>query len=370
MARVTPVGQDPFANGCQVGTLRQVSTPTAVPGTRGGPLDHVNMVDVARRAGVSTATVSRALRDVAGVSETTRQRVRRVAEELAYVVSPEASRLATQRTRRVALVVPRIDIWFYAAMVAGVERELRRADLDVLVYQVDGVEERRRFFRDLPARRKVDAVVLVALPVLAEEEGRLDLLGVEVVVAGGRLGRHAHARVDDLRVAGLATGHLLALGHREVVMVRTDDTDGTRWSSDVERTRGFADTLRAAGLPTPEDGVVTVGYGSDAGVRGAEVLLARPHLPTAVFAYSDEIALGVVARLRGGGVRVPEDVSVVGVDDHPMAAVLGLTTVDQRVEDQARAAGRSVVALLGGEPGRDVVASPRLVVRTTTAPPA
>ncbi len=334
------------------------------------------MVDVAQRAGVSTATVSRALRDVPGVAASTRERIRRVADELSYVVSPEASRLAARRTGRVAVVVPRTDIWFYAAMLAGIEAALRRVDLDVLVYQVDGVEARRRFFRDLPARRKVDAVVLIAMPVLVEEEERLELLGVQVVVAGGRLGSHGHVRVDDHAVARLAVGHLVTLGHRRIAMVRTDDTTGTVWSADLERTRGYHDELAAAGLVALPGHVVTVPFGADAGVRGADALLALPELPTAVFAYSDEIGLGVVDRLRVRGLRVPEDVSVVGVDGHPLAAVLGLSTVDQHVADQARLTGECVLDLIAGHegPAAALVLRPELVVRRTTAaapsPPA
>ncbi len=155
------------------------------------------MADVARRAGVSIATVSRALRDVPGVSDATRLRIRAIADELSYVVSPEASGLARRETGRVAVVVPRIDIWFYATMLASIERVLRAADLDVLVYQVDGEDERVRFFEQLPARRKVDAAVLIALPLREREVDRLDLLGVEVVVAGGRLRDHPRVEVDD-----------------------------------------------------------------------------------------------------------------------------------------------------------------------------
>ena len=147
------------------------------------------MADVARRAGVSIATVSRALRDVPGVSDATRVRIREIADELSYVVSPEASGLARRETGRVAVVVPRIDIWFYATMLASIERVLRAADLDVLVYQVDGEEQRGRFFEQLPARRKVDAAVLIALPLLRARGGPARPAGRR-----GRRGRRAAAR--------------------------------------------------------------------------------------------------------------------------------------------------------------------------------
>lgn len=329
------------------------------------------MADVAARAGVSIATVSRALRDVPGVSGPTRERIRGVAHELSYVVSPEASRLARRETGRVAVVVPRIDVWFYSTMLAVIEQVLRDADLDVLVYQVDGEAQRSRFFRDLPARRKVDAVVLVALPVLAEEESRLELLGVEVIVAGGRLRDYPHVRVDDHRVALVACRHLIDLGHRRVAMIRTGDTEGTRWSSDVERTRGYRDALVEAGIALRDDYVVTRPFGVAAGADGVDALLALPDPPTAVFAYSDEIAVSALQRLRDRGVTVPQLVSVVGVDGHPLAELFGLTTVDQRLDTQARLIGEMVLRRLREDlhGDRSVVLEPELVVRSTTAPP-
>lgn len=329
------------------------------------------MADVAARAGVSIATVSRALRDVPGVSGPTRERIRGVAHELSYVVSPEASRLARRETGRIAVVVPRIDVWFYSTMLAVIEQVLRDADLDVLVYQVDGEAQRSRFFRDLPARRKVDAVVLVALPVLAEEESRLELLGVEVIVAGGRLRDYPHVRVDDHRVALVACRHLIDLGHRRVAMIRTGDTEGTRWSSDVERTRGYRDALVEAGIALRDDYVVTRPFGVAAGADGVDALLALPDPPTAVFAYSDEIAVSALQRLRDRGVTVPQLVSVVGVDGHPLAELFGLTTVDQRLDTQARLIGEMVLRRLREDlhGDRSVVLEPELVVRSTTAPP-
>ncbi len=331
------------------------------------------MTDVAARAGVSIATVSRALRDVPGVDPRTRERVRAIADELAYVVSPEASRLSRKETGRVAVVVPKIDVWFYSAMLAGVEKVLRAADLDVLVYQVDGEAQRSRFFHDLPARRKVDAVVLIALPVLAEEERRLELLGVQVLVAGGQLRDYPHVRVDDHQVALLAVGHLIELGHTRIAMLRTGDTEGTRWSSDVERSRGYRDALTAAGLELRDDYVVTRPFGVTAGADGIALLTSLDDPPTAVFCYSDEVAFGAVHQLLRHGRRIPEEMSLIGVDGHPMAELFGLTSVVQRVDEQARHAGEMVLALLRGEGGEGggsaVVLEPELVVRSTTGPP-
>ena len=328
------------------------------------------MADVARLAGVSIATVSRALRDLPGVSQPTRERVREVADDLSYVVSPAASSLSGRRTGRVAVVVPRLDIWFYSTMLAGMEPVLRAGDLDVLVYQVDGPEQRERFLRELPARRKVDAAILTALPMSQLEVDRLDRLGVHMVVAGGRVRDFPRVEVDDREVGRLAVQHLLDLGHRSIAMIRTSDTEGTSWSSDTVRVRAWRETLSRAGLVPPPEHLVTVGYGVAAGADAMTRLLRLPSRPTAVFAYSDELAASAVGAARAHGLAVPEDISVVGVDGHPVATMLGLTSVEQCVIDQGRLAAQMVLDLLCGLPTEPALTVPAtLVVRGSTGPP-
>ncbi|MET1059471.1 MAG: LacI family DNA-binding transcriptional regulator [Nocardioides sp.] len=329
------------------------------------------MADVARHAGVSTGTVSRALRNLPGVSDDTREMIKKKADELSYVVSPEASRLSRGSTGRVALVVPRLHVWFYAAMVSALEQQLRSAALDVLIYQVDGEVERNRFFGELPARRKVDAVVLVALPVLKDEAERLDIMGAEVVVAGGRIRDYAHVEVDDHAIGRAAVQHLIDLGHRRIAMIRTSDTEGTYWSSDSERMQGYLAAMTDAGLPVDPAHVVVEPYATDSGKRAMRRLLALEDPPTAVFAYSDELAIGALRALQEDGIDVPGQMSLVGVDGHPTAELFGITSVDQSVEAQGRLAGRLVLDLLGrAAPGpRAIRADFRLEVRTTTGPP-
>ncbi len=332
----------------------------------------VNMVDVARQAGVSIATVSRALRDLPEVSAATRQRIREIADQLGYVVSPEASRLARRSTDRVAVVVPKIDVWFYSAMLASIEETLRQADFDVLVYQVDGEAQRSRFFQQLPARRKVDAVVLIALPLLPEEESRLGLLGVHVVVAGGQILDFPFVRADDGAATRLAMEHLFSLGHVQIAMLRTSDTEHAAWSSDHIRTHAWSDSLAARGIDVPDEYLVTTAPGAMAGAHGVEQLLRLSHRPTAVLAFSDEIALSAIADLTRNGLSVPADMSVIGIDGHPMGEAFGLTTVSQSVPRQGRLAGQIAIDLLRTETEVDhaVVIDCELIVRTSTAPAA
>ncbi|MCM0622390.1 LacI family DNA-binding transcriptional regulator [Nocardioides bruguierae] len=341
-----------------------------------------NMADVAREAGVSIATVSRALRGRPGVGEATRTRVQAVAERLSYVISPEASHLSRGETGRVAVVVPLLQPWFYATLVSALVGHLREAGLDTLIYQVDGAQERGRFLAELPARRKVDAVVLAALPLTPDQRDRLDLLGVRVVVAGGRLRDLPHVRVDDLAVAHTAVDHLVGLGHRRIAMVRTSDTDETPWEADLQRARGWRERMDHHGLGPVEELLVTEELGPRAGARALDRLLALPDPPTAVFAYSDELAAAVAVRAHERGLRVPEDLSVMGVDGHPVADLLNLTTVDQHVAEQAAETAATVIALVRSRaadlPGgvdpvahrHDVVLDHTLVVRASTAPPS
>lgn len=332
----------------------------------------VNMADVARAAGVSTATVSRALRGMPGVSPATRDRIRQLADELAYVVSPEASRLAGGATGRVAVVLPTINLWFFSTMLAGIEAVMRDAGMDVLIYHVEGADDRRQFFQRLPARRKADAVIVIALPVPDEEAKRLDLMGVQVVVAGGQLRDYPHVRVDDQEISHQAVNHLVKLGHRRIAMIRTADREGSLWAADLSRSRGYRDALRAHDLPVDDSLMVTVPWGIDGGARAMERLISLREPPTAVFAYSDEVAIGALRTLRRAHIAVPDQMSVVGVDDHPMAELSDLTTVHQPVERQGALAARLALDLVrGAQPAhRQITVPTHVVVRGSTGPPA
>lgn len=331
---------------------------------------HVTMADVAALAGVSMSTVSRALRGMRGVSESQRRRIEQIAEELSYVISPEASRLSRGGTGRVAVVVPTINHWYFSTMLAGVEGVMRDAGLDVLIYHVGGVSDRTRFFRDLPARRKADAVIVIALPVSEQEAARLALMGLQVVVAGGQMLDYPHVRIDDREVGRQAVQHLIQLGHERIAMIRTFDTEGALWPADLARTQGYRDALTANGLPYDGRWVVTTRFGPRGGLEAAEQLLALPVRPTAIFAHSDEVAFGVLRGLQLAGVDVPGSMSVVGVDDHPMAEMLDLTTVRQPVEQQGRIAAAMVVNLIDGQPVTEPATclQTQLVERGSTAP--
>ncbi|GIJ27511.1 DNA-binding transcriptional regulator CytR [Micromonospora qiuiae] len=335
--------------------------------------------DVARLAGVSTATVSRALRGLPTVSAATRRRVLAAAEQLQYAVSPSASRLAGGRTGSVAVVVPRITRWFFGVVVEAVEDFLHEAGYDLLLHNLGGRERnRQRLLRTAALHKRVDAIMLVATPLRAAEMSALaalDLPGV-TISSGTEVPGWPCVRIDDVAAARTATRHLLELGHRRIAHISGDPDDELAFSAHLDRRRGYQEALRAAGLRPDPALDVESSFDIDGGTRATEELLRRGDPPTAIFASCDEMAMGALTALREAGLRVPQDVSVIGIDDHALSGVLGLSTIAQPAAEQGRLAAKMLLDPLAGrspEAGMSTTAAPvilptRLVVRESTAP--
>ncbi|MGI5181207.1 LacI family DNA-binding transcriptional regulator [Dactylosporangium sp. CA-152071] len=328
----------------------------------------VSMEDVARLAGVSTATVSRTLRGLPNVSDETRDRVLHAAASLSYVVSPIASRLASGRTHTVGVIVPYAARWFFGQIVAGAESVLREHDLDLLLYNLGDAAARQRFFGQLPLRRRVDAVLVVAMQFSDPEIADLRSLGVPIVAVGHDVPGAGCVRIDDVAAASSAVQHLLGLGHRRIGMISTYADQAMFLPVAHERRRAYLDTLTAAGLPFCEELVMSVPHGLDGGEQAMRRLLALPDPPTAVFAESDELAFGALSALR----RTGRHVSVIGFDDHELSALLDLTTVRQRVFEQGvLAAGmlRRAMTVSDWTP-EELLMPTTLVLRASTWPVA
>ncbi|MER7458442.1 LacI family DNA-binding transcriptional regulator [Micromonospora sp. NPDC126480] len=337
--------------------------------------------DVARLAGVSTATVSRALRGLPTVSAATRRRVLAAAEQLQYAVSPSASRLAGGRTGTVAVVVPRITRWFFGVVVEAVEDFLHQAGYDLLLHNLGGREQtRQRVLRTTNLHKRVDGIMLVATPLRAPELaflGALELPGV-TVSSGTSVPGWPCVRIDDVAAARTATRHLLDLGHRRIAHISGDPDDELAFTTHLDRRRGYREALRAAGVRPDPSLDIESRFDVDGGSRATEELLRRGDPPTAIFAACDEMAMGALTALRDAGLRVPDDVSVVGIDDHALSGVLGLTTIAQSATDQGllgvkillgALSGRPVDPLCAGAADGPVILPTRLVVRESTAPP-
>jgi LacI family repressor for deo operon, udp, cdd, tsx, nupC, and nupG len=329
----------------------------------------VGIDDVARRAEVSTATVSRALSGRGRVSEKTRDRVRAAADELGYVVSAAASSLATGRTSNIGVLVPLTDMWFFSTVLSGIASHLSPRGFDIALYHLSDREAQRRHVLETSLRRgRIDG--LIALSVKLEPAELDDLLAspLPVIGLGARTDAFPTLRIDDVEVARRATRHLLELGHRRIAHVG-QSTPEDDFDIPTSRRRGFEAALADAGV-RPAAFVTGADFTIEAGYRAGRTLLEADEPPTAVFAASDELAFGVIFAARERGIRVPEDLSVVGVDGHPHAEFFGLTTVAQFPSEQGRLAGAAILELIETGTAPETTLPFELVVRGSTGPPA
>jgi LacI family transcriptional regulator/LacI family repressor for deo operon, udp, cdd, tsx, nupC, and nupG len=324
----------------------------------------VSIRDVAARAGVSPATVSRVFTRPESVAVDKRRRVMEAAEELGYAPHPAARSLAQGRTGNLGIVVPDIANSWSATIVKAVQREARR---DGLALFVAGSEEQaadeERWARAMAPQ--VDGLLVVS-PQMSDEALRALADLIPVVVTNRVLEGIPAVLTNVFEAAGHAVEHLYALGHRRLVYLTGPDG----YSNDVRR-NGFSSACARLGIEASELGPFHARFTE--GIRAADLALATA--ATGVVAFNDEIAVGVLNRLADRGVRVPEDVSVVGFDDMGLAEMVTprLTTV--RIP--AGAAGAAAVDMLLAEvAGRAAeVRSPvelrgQLIVRASTGAPA
>jgi LacI family repressor for deo operon, udp, cdd, tsx, nupC, and nupG len=330
--------------------------------------------DVAREVGVSTATVSRALRGLPRVSPDTRERVLEVATRMGYVASPHASSLAGGQTHAVGVVVPTVTRWFFGSVVHGAEELLREEGYDLLLYTVTGEPAaRQRLFNSYLLSKRVDAVMVLALRPTPDEIASLDRTGSPTVVVGGSVPGWSSVRIDDVEAAATAVRHLVELGHTKIAHlggVPDPEHAGLDFSTPGERLRGYRMTMEAAGLKIEPGWEVTGDFTAHGGLTACRQLLASGVLPTAIFAGSDEMAIGASHAVREAGLRVPDDISIIGIDNHELSEYFDLSTIAQPAPELGRLGARMLLDALGSPtpptPVETIVPT-QLIVRGTTA---
>jgi DNA-binding LacI/PurR family transcriptional regulator len=291
------------------------------------------------------------------------------ARDLDYVTSPAASRLASGQTRSIGVVAPYLGRWFFGQVLSGAEEVLRAAGYDVLLYALPDDAARADFFGRLPLRRRVDGVLVLTLPVDEAEVDALRGLNVPVGSVGVPGSGISCIGIDDRAAARTAVTHLVNLGHAGIALIGGGPSEPIHFTVPNDRLAGYRTAMADAGLPVPTgyeaDGAFTYA-GGEAAMAG---LLALPDPPTAVFAQSDEMAMGALRAIRRAGLRCPEDISVIGFDDHELAELVELTTIAQPVAEQGRRAAQALLARIAGAEVVDQQLPTRLVLRSTTSPP-
>lgn len=326
------------------------------------------IIDVARRAGVSKSLVSLVMRGAPNVSDEKRERVLRVAAALGYRPNAVARSLVRQRTNLLGVFLSDLHNPFFAEVIDGIQAEAAERGYRTIIGTGDRVELSEARALDTLLELRTEGLILASpiLPMRRIAEASREVPTV-LVARGSRSSTIDSVANDDTAGAALAVGHLASLGHRRIAHIDGGDGAGAR-----ERRRGYERAMDGQGLAR-EARVVAGAYTEEGGWQGVRALFSRGRAPTAVFAANDLAAIGTLSALAEQGIRVPEDVSVVGYDNTALAAVhhIHLTTVDQPRPEMGRTAVSLILERLDGERRsvKHMLMPPSLVVRGTTGPP-
>jgi len=331
----------------------------------------ITIRDVAEAAGVSTATVSRALRGLPNVDEGTRARVQAIAAQLDYVISPSASRLASGRTGSIGVITPYISRWFFSTVLSGVESVLQNAGMDLLLMSVSTADSQHRLPPAPRLRRRVDGVLAIAIQ---PEDPQLDdviALGMPTSLIGTTKDGVAGVSIDDVQAARTATQHLLNLGHTRIGVIAGRRADAP-FTAEHDRFRGFRETLEAANVDLDPQLIAPGHFTVVGGEQAMTQLLTNRNRPSAVFAMSDEMAFGAIRAMRAHGLTPGKDISIIGIDNHDLSELLDLTTVSQPVFDLGRVAAEALLVQIrsgvGASHPNSLQLPTQLIVRGSTAP--
>jgi LacI family transcriptional regulator len=322
--------------------------------------------DIAERADVSTATVSRVFNDESGVATETRQRVLEAAQALDYRPHASARNLARQKTNIIAVVVPVLAQYFYMGVLRGIQDSLANSDFDLLVYSPSRPGEIENPLRRATKRGRSDGLLFLSREVTPGIVEHLRATDQEVVLVDTEHPEFESIAIKNEEGGYIATRHLIDEGHERIAHITSEEPEPPPAE---QRRKGYERALSDAG----QEPILARGAGEpfafskEGGYRAMTSLLDRDSMPDAVFASSDMQAVGARKAIRETGLRIPQDVALVGFDDIDLSAYVGLTTVRQPLLDFGKFA---IEKLLGrmDDPGRNVsstVFAPELVVRSS-----
>ena len=331
------------------------------------------IVDIARKLDTSAMTVSRALNGKGEVSKEMRKKVMECAETLGYRPNRWARSLVTQRSLMVGVVVPEIAHSFFAEIISGIEEVLEKAGYDILLCHSRSDPARERSEIQALIESQIDGLVVAPeqpqkdpIPFLDLQKRKIPFVLVDRFFPGWEF---STVRLDDEAAGCLATDFLIRLGHRRIAHISGPDV-----STGSLRRKGFLKALRKHGLAAPKELIVQANYGIDQGGEAMRKLLQLEPRPTAVFAANDPQALGAIYVCRDAGLRVPEDISIVGAGNiegvyHPNPF---LTTIDWPRQELGNMAAWILLRAIEKRGARQPevhVFPPQLLTRHSTAAP-
>jgi len=325
----------------------------------------IGIKEIATHAGVSIATVSHAFRNPGRVSDETRKRVLEAAEEIGYMPNKMAASLRTSKSGNIVAIIPDVADSHNSKIIKAIEKVTHSRGYSLLLGDTQGSEKREREFAAMTQSMQADGIILMSHRVPFDSE----MKKLPPIVSGCEItGREniPGVAIDDVRAAMDATNHLIAYGHRDIAVI-TGDMNTT---SSRDRLEGFRGAMSQSGLECNEELIVYSSYSMKSGEAAAESLLLKKNRPTAIFCFSDDIALGCMYTLRQHGFVVPDDISVMGFDNIPVAKYFSppLTTIAQPTDEIGTLCATILLDLLDGkEPAKLRNLLPHeLVVREST----
>jgi LacI family repressor for deo operon, udp, cdd, tsx, nupC, and nupG len=335
-------------------------------------LAKVGIKDIAAISGVSPATVSRTLSNPEIVSKATRKKVMEAVNAAGYTPNRFGASLRTQKSGNIIVVMPDITNQVNAGIIRAIESEAQKAGYSVLLGDTQGQEQRERHYGEMVRSGQAEGILLFTyrLPFAVNENLPLKQQLPPLVNSCEAIPLEGICKVmiDNVQGAKTAVKHLLDLGHTRIAAVMgPDDTPST-----LERLKGYQLALKEAGIEIDEQLVMRGDYGLDSGIGAMEKLLKLRQRPTAVFCFSDDMAIGAMSSLQENGFKIPRDISIIGFDDIRYARLMSpaLTTIHQPLEDIGKACMKLLLQQLNGRPAdTDYMELPyTLVVRQSTGP--
>jgi DNA-binding LacI/PurR family transcriptional regulator len=332
----------------------------------------VTIKDIARQLNISVATVSRALRDFPDINANTKKAVVTLAAELDYRPNQIAQSLVKRRTNTIGVVIPTFVIPFYASAISGIQEEAAKANYNVIVCQSNESYSTEVANIYTLASSRVDGILVS----LSKETINFDHLqclhkkGIEIVFfnrvyEGMPVGKVV---VDDYEGAVAATEHLLSIGKKRIAHL----CGPANLSISQERKRGYMDTLARHNLPLLEELMFPCDFSTSSGIEAGKQLLQIDPLPDAIFAVSDSVAFGAMKVLKENGIKIPEDVAIVGYTDEPTASLVDpdLTTIAQPTFEIGQTAARLLLGQINDSLKEGVAEKTtlktRLIIRGST----
>ena len=307
----------------------------------------VTIQDVAKTAGVSVSTVSRVLNGKLDVASETQDRIRLVIDDLGYTTNLAARSMRSFKKNMVGLIMPDIAYPFAIEVMKGVNRAIAESDFDLLVYTTGDVRKSGRASHEqkyvsLLTNSICDGVVIVA-PVTGEFSTESPIVSIDPHMSDPN---YAAVHATNRQGAMDAMNYLLGLGHRRIGFI----SGRAELESSTRRLKGYRDALEKASIPIDENLIAAGDYTTETGITCARELLALKNPPTAIFASNDQMAMGVYQVAQEMGLRIPEDLSVIGFDNIMESKYMGLTTVDQFISEMGFVATQMLIKLINVEP--------------------